>query len=99
MAPALPPTYSVKIRRNLENGQCVLENVPPEEFPYSRHAKSREETDFFGHRRLMSVSELITMGYDRDDIERYAGGEENDMSEEVTTRFQDLSSGGGERRH
>ena len=63
MAPALPPTYSVKIRCKLENGQCVLENVPPEEFLYSRHAKSLEETDFFGHRRLMSVSELITMGY------------------------------------
>ena len=74
MAPALPPTYSVKIRRKLENGQCVLENVPPEEFLYSRHAKSLEEADFVGHRRMMTVSELISMGYDRDDIERYAGG-------------------------
>jgi len=96
MAQALPPTYSVKIRTKLENGQCVLENVPPEEFLYSRHAKSLEDADFVGHRRMMSVSELITMGYDRDDIERYSGGEESNMSEEVTARFQDLSSGGGD---
>ena len=95
-SPPLPPTYSVKVRSKLENGQCVLENVPPEEFLYSRHAKSLEDADFVGHRRMMTVSELISMGYDRDDIERYAGGEESGMSEEVTTRFQDLSSGGGD---
>ena len=95
MATTYPPTYSVKIREKLENGECILENVPPEEFLYSRHAKSLEDADFVGHRRMMSVSELISMGYDRDDIERYAGGEENEMSEEVTTRFQDLSSSGG----
>ena len=53
IAPALPPTYSVKIRRKLENGQCVLENVPPKEFLYSRHAKSLEEADLVDHRRLM----------------------------------------------
>ena len=96
MAATLPPSYSLKVRTKLENGQCVLENVPPEEFLYSRHAKSLEDADFVGHRRMMTVSELITMGYDRDDIERYAGGEENQMSEEVTARFQDLSSGGGD---
>ena len=94
--PPPPPTYSVKIRKKLENGQCVLENVPPEEFLYSRHAKSLEDADFVGHRRMMTVSELIGMGYDRDDIERYSGGEESNMSEEVTARFQDLSSGGGD---
>ncbi len=70
MATTLPPSYSVKVRTKLENGQCVLENVPPEEFLYSRHAKSLEDADFVGHRRMMTVSELITMGYDRDDIER-----------------------------
>ena len=94
--PPLPPTYSVKVRKKLENGQCVLENVPPEEFLYSRHAKSLEDADFVGHRRMMSISELIGMGYDKDDIERHAGGAESDMSEEVATRFQDLSSGGGD---
>ena len=69
--PPPPPTYSVKIRKKLENGQCVLENVPPEEYLYSRHAKSLEDADFVGHRRMMTVSELIGMGYDRDDIERW----------------------------
>ena len=96
MASALPPTYSVKIRRKLENGQCILENVPPEEFLYSRHAKSLEDADFVGHRRMMTISELVSMGYDKDVIERYAGGEESGMSDEVTTRFQDLSSSGGD---
>jgi hypothetical protein len=94
MAPPLPPTYSVKIRKRCEYGKCVIENVPPEEFLYSRQARSLEEADFVGHRRMMTVSQLVSMGYDRDEIERYAGGEESNMSEEVTTRFQDLSSGG-----
>jgi len=92
--PPLPPTYSVKIRRRSEHGKCVIENVPPEEFLYSRQARSLEEADFVGHRRMMTISQLIAMGYDRDEIEQYAGGEESNMSEEVTTRFQDLSSGG-----
>lgn len=96
MAPPLPPTYSVKIRRRSERGKCVIENVPPEEFLYSRQARSLEEADFVGHRRMMTISQLIAMGYDRDEIEQYAGGEESNMSEEVTTRFQDLSSSGGD---
>jgi hypothetical protein len=42
--------------------------VPPEEFLISREAKSLEDSDYVAHRRIVTVSELVAMGYDYDDV-------------------------------
>jgi len=88
-----PVSYNVKVKRTEENGRIAIENVPPEEFLISNRAKSIADADFVAHRTTMTVSELVEMGYDRDEVERYAGYTDLDMNEERTKRFEDIETG------
>jgi hypothetical protein len=40
----------------------------------------------------MTVSDLVSMGYERDEVEQYAGYTDLDISEERTSRFEDLET-------
>jgi len=88
-----PVSYNVKVKRTEENGRIAIDNVPPEEFLISNRAKSIADADFVAHRTTMTVSELVEMGYDRDEVERYAGYTDLDMNEERTKRFEDIETG------
>jgi len=68
-----PNLHDVSIRRVTSKAKIRVEAVPPEEFIYSRDAKSVEESDFIGHRSYKTVSELVAMGYDRDLVESLSG--------------------------
>jgi hypothetical protein len=87
-----PIIYDVKIKRTKNNGSVRIENVPPEEFLIGNRAKSLEDANFVAHRSTMTVSDLISMGYDREEIEQYAGFTDLDISEERSSRFEDLES-------
>lgn len=88
-----PVLYDIKVKRTKTTGSVKIENVPPEEFLISSRAKSLEDAGFVAHRSSMSVSDLVQMGYDRDEIEQYAGVTDVETSEERTSRFEDLESG------
>lgn len=62
-------TYDVKIRRKRTKKRVVLECVPPEEFLCDRETRDLDTSRYIGHRSLKTVSDLVAMGYDRDDIE------------------------------
>ncbi|MGB0824298.1 MAG: portal protein, partial [Alphaproteobacteria bacterium] len=64
--------------------------MPPEEFLVNRRAKSMEDARFICHRTTMTVSELVSMGYDQDEIEAYAGVGELEVDMERRKRFEDL---------
>lgn len=85
--------YDVKLRRTKTSGRINIENIPPEEFLISKRAKSLKDANFSSHRTTMPLSDLIAMGYDRDEVEAYAGVTDLDTSEERTSRFEDLESG------
>lgn len=87
-----PVIYDVKIKRTKNNGNVRIENVPPEEFLIGNRAKSLEDANFVAHRSTMTVSDLVSMGYDKDEIEQYAGYTDLDISEERTSRFEDLET-------
>lgn len=87
-----PIIYDVKIKRTKNSGNVRIENVPPEEFLIGNRAKSLEDANFVAHRSTMTVSDLVSMGYDRDEIEQYAGYTDLDISEERTSRFEDLET-------
>lgn len=86
----LPPPvkyYDVKIRRKVEKNRVVLESVPPEEFIISRDARDIDTAFYVGHRCLKTVSDLVAMGYDRDEIEEHAGqGDTFVLNYEAQTR-------------
>jgi hypothetical protein len=70
-----PPqsTFDVKIRRRKPQNRVVIEAVPPEEFLIAREARDLDNAAYVGHRSLKTMSELIAMGYKKEDIEAYAG--------------------------
>ena len=84
--------YSLKVRVKEKTGKIRIENVPPEEFLVNRRATSLEDAHFVAHRTVMTVSDLVAMGYDRDVVEKYAGSYSLDVDEERVHRFQDLEA-------
>lgn len=82
--------YNVKVRKRISSGSVKLSNIPPEELIFNRQATSLEDCTFVAHRSQMTVSDLVSMGYDRDLVEEYAGSNDLDGDEERSIRFGDL---------
>ena len=91
----LASSYDLSVKVTRRSGKIKVINVPPEEFLVSRRAESLEEAHFVAHRTTMTVSDLVAMGYDQDEIEAHAGSGELDVDRERTSRFQDLEAATG----
>jgi len=64
--PVTYKSFSVTVGKKSKSGRVVVENVPPEEFLISKRAKTIEDSPFVAHRRLMTRSDLMAMGFDED---------------------------------
>ena len=91
MMPA-PMVFDIKTRKTQKDGRVKIENVPPEEFLFNQRAKDLDDCRFVAHRTSMSISDVVSMGYDQDEVEKYAGYQEIDTFDEKQSRFQDLES-------
>jgi hypothetical protein len=81
------PLFDVFIRRQIEHKRQVVECVPPEEFIIARNARDLDNADYVGHRSLRTMSELVEMGYDRDEIEQNGNTSSSfDLNDEAQTR-------------
>lgn len=67
------PIFDITIRRRAEIKRQKIECVPPEEFLIARNARDLDTADYVGHRSFKTMSELIEMGYAREDIEEHGG--------------------------
>ena len=82
-----PMLYDVEIKRRIKTGKVKIEALPPEEFLIDRRAKSIEEATFVGHRTMKTVSDLVAMGYDYDEMVDIAGnGNDFDNNQEYQAR-------------
>lgn len=91
----LSSSFNIKVKVTEKTGKIRIENVPPEEFLVNRRATSLEDAHFVAHRTVMTVSDLVAMGYDRDVIEKHAGYSSLEVDDERTNRFQDLEANTG----
>jgi hypothetical protein len=91
----LESSYDLSVRVTERKGKIKVINVPPEEFLVNRRATSLEDAHFVAHRTTMTVSDLVAMGYDREEVEKYAGTYDLNSEEERTNRFQDLEASTG----
>ena len=93
-----PMEHAVRATYTHPDGRVKVEAVPPEEFLVSREAKSVEQADYVAHRRIVTVSELVAMGYDYDEVSKLSSAHE-DMSTNVEryTRNKALSNEMNER--
>lgn len=82
-----PMLYDVEIKRRIKTGKVKIEALPPEEFLIDRRAKSIEEATFVGHRTMKTVSDLVAMGYDYDEMVDISGnGNDFDNNQEYQAR-------------
>ena len=93
-----PMVHAVRVTYTHPDGRVKLEAVPPEEFLISREAKSLEDADYVAHRRILTVSELVAMGYDYDEVVKMSSAHE-DMATNIerTTRNRALNNEMNER--
>jgi hypothetical protein len=80
--------HSLKVVRTEEDGKLCVESVPPEEFFVDRNARSVDDAYIVAHRREMRVADVVSMGYEFDDVIEFAGADEEDtlMAEEEYAR-------------
>ena len=84
---ASPPMVSLRVRRTTRDRKFCVEAIPPEEFIIARNARDLDSADYVGHRKLMTVSDLVAMGYDREVVEEHAGtGDTFDINTEAQVR-------------
>ena len=69
----IPTSYDMTIRRLMPKDQVCIEAIPPEEILISRHARDLESSSYVAHRMIKSVSDLVAMGYDQEEMMQYAG--------------------------
>ena len=79
--------HNVKVQRKQSVGKIKIENVPPEEFLISKNARSIEDSPFVAHRRLVTKSELNSMGFDADMIATLPTYDDITFSTERVSRY------------
>ena len=81
------PTHDVKVRKTIRNGTVRVENVPPEEFLISKRARNIQDSPFCAHRKLITRSELIAMGFEPKIVEGLPTGDALEFSPERIARY------------
>jgi len=80
-------SYDVKVKKTVDQGKVVVENVPPEEFLISKRARNIQDANFVAHRKMLTRSELIAMGYDEETVSSLATGDALEFSPERIARY------------
>lgn len=69
MPPELLATYTVVAKQREEVMEFKAEGCPPEEVLINKDARIITDLRFIAHRRLMTVSDLLSLGYNKDEVE------------------------------
>jgi hypothetical protein len=78
--------YDLKIKRKKADGKFVVECIPPENFLIDEDAKSTDEAAFTAHWERKTRSDLIAMGYDKDDVFAIPEAGRNETPEDASRR-------------
>jgi hypothetical protein len=65
--------YDVKATRKTRVKRQFVVTLPPEEFLITRGARDIDSARFVGHRSLKTLSELVDMGYEAEEITEHGG--------------------------
>jgi hypothetical protein len=87
--PIIPPPamlHDVEIKRIVRSGHIRVSSVAPEELLLSRQALDFENAPIIGRRKMASVAELISIGYDEDEVMEYVGSSDLADNEENLAR-------------
>ena len=85
-APPVPMLHDVQIKRIVKDGRVRIMAVPPEELVIDRRARSFEDAALIAHRQMLTVADLIAMGYDEDEVRDNLTSNDLDSNEEFLAR-------------
>ncbi len=85
--PNQPQRYAIIAQRTVKHVNKIRFGcVPPEELLVNRDARSIGTARFLDHRRVMTLGELMALGYDREDLLPYVNKTTMQWSPEVLAR-------------
>jgi len=62
------PVHSAKVSRKMYAGCLKIESIPPEDFFVDRNCRTLEDAHVIVHRTEMRASDLISMGFDAEEV-------------------------------
>lgn len=80
-----PALFKATITRRRTDGRARFAALPSEEFLIDRRATSIDDATFVAHRQMVTLADLVAMGYDRDELESHVGGASELTLEESAT--------------
>jgi hypothetical protein len=82
-------SHNVKFKRTEKKGKPCIELIPPEDIGVSRRHRQIELTDcpFVTHKWRRTVSELIEMGYDPNQVDTIPSANNHDTEEEIARDY------------
>lgn len=83
---SMPMVHDVLIKRRTKRGRVNIAALPPEEFIIDRRARTLQDATVIAHRSMKTVSELVAMGYDEEEVEQFVTSNELDTNIEYITR-------------
>lgn len=83
------PVFDCDITFTETEGRLRVQAVPPEEFLISPGARCLKTADYVGHRRKMSIADIVALGYDEDTIREGAGSQSAglELNQEERSRY------------
>lgn len=85
--PAMYGVHDVVIRQVKNSGKVEVSNIPPEEFLISKAGSTVKKSPFVAHRRMITRSDLIAMGFDEDVVNGLPTGDALAYTPERVARF------------
>jgi hypothetical protein len=85
-------TFDVKVKRVVRSGRLRIECIEPEDFLLDREATRIENSRFCAHRRDVSRSELIEMGFDKELVENLPADRFSSMRQERLSRDENTAT-------
>lgn len=87
------PTVNVSVRKIAENGRICVRGIPPEEFMIRRGERQlTDECMFVGEKVKMSASDLISMGFDPEEVYSWPFDQSPELAMNYTERRADETS-------
>jgi len=71
----MPMIHDIEVKRRSNKGKFRLECIPPEEILFNRRSTGFGDpsTDLIAHRKVVTVSDLVSLGFEKEDFIDYAG--------------------------
>ncbi len=87
-----PKLHDCKIKRTSSKGKIKVESIPPEEFLIDKAAVKIEDAIYVGHRVLLTRTQLIEMGYNKEEVYNLPTSDSTIVNMEKLARFRNIET-------